>query len=226
MIRSSSNNRSSGRAIVSRQLLLRLTVVVMLILFLCPGPQTMPLSGDSNSEVTLQSNSAGMWAESGNPSYESTGAAQNVVLNGAITNESQQSVLIDSSAPTPVSINAPQGWTGTSLAGTMEQLSTSITPIENGLLDNYHSERTIMAGSPWNAMDYNVPDNWNILEEGESSIHPYYGRLFFHSYSGTGRDGSMGWRFNSVYTTANNIDPTLKLYLRQHVDVPYRELYS
>ncbi|MHA2361515.1 MAG: hypothetical protein ACXAB6_06260, partial [Candidatus Thorarchaeota archaeon] len=116
----------------------------MLILFLCPGPQTMPLSGDSNSEVTLQSNSAGMWAESGNPSYESTGAAQNVVLNGAITNESQQSVLIDSSAPTPVSINAPQGWTGTSLARTMEQLSTSITPIENGLLDNYHSERTIM----------------------------------------------------------------------------------
>ncbi|MHA2265854.1 MAG: hypothetical protein ACXAEN_25970, partial [Candidatus Thorarchaeota archaeon] len=210
----------------SRHLQLRLVVMIMLILFIYPAPLTMPIGSNSNGEVTLQNIGDSVWADSGVSSYEATGAAQSVTLNGAISNNSQQTVLIDSSAPTPVSTNAPQGWTGTSLSGTVEQISTSLTPIENGHLDNYHSERTIIAGSPWNAMEYNVPDDWNIMEDGESNIHPYYGRLFFHSYSGTGRAGSMGWRFNAVYGTTNTIDPSLKLYLRQHVDLPYRELYS
>jgi hypothetical protein len=159
-------------------------------------------------------------------SFEGSGDSQDVTLNGVVSNDSQGLVMIDSTTPTQVTISAPSGWTGTSLGGTMDQISTTFTPIENGLLDAYHSERTIIAGSPWNAMEYNVPDNWNIIEEGESSIHPYYGRLFFHSYAGSGRAGSMGWRYTAVFGTTNAIDPSMQLYLSQHVDIPYRELYS
>ncbi|MHA2385478.1 MAG: LamG-like jellyroll fold domain-containing protein, partial [Candidatus Thorarchaeota archaeon] len=108
----------------------------------------------------------------------------------------------------------------------MDQISTTFTPIKNGLLDNYHSERTIIPGSPWSGTEYDVPDNWNIIEEGESPNHPYYSRLSFHSYSGLGRQGSMGWRFNAYYGTTNAIDPSMKLYLSQQVHIPYRELYS
>ncbi|MFX1271105.1 MAG: hypothetical protein ACFFAX_05410 [Promethearchaeota archaeon] len=112
------------------------------------------------------------------------------------------------------------------MSGSISQISTSFQPIKNGLLDTYHTERTIISGSPWNAMEYNVPDEWSIIEEGESAIHPYYGRLYFHSYSGSGRDGSMGWRYTATFGTTNAINPSMKLYLTQSVQLPYRELYG
>ncbi|MHA2021332.1 MAG: hypothetical protein ACW96N_06430, partial [Candidatus Thorarchaeota archaeon] len=204
----------------------KLVVLGMLILFICPIPGSIPSRSVTDGYPSSQVGWPDIWALSGDQSYEGSGASRDVTLNGVITNDSQDLVLIDPMTPTPVTISAPQGWTGASLSGTMNQISTTFEPIKNGLLDNYHSERTIISGSPWSGTEYDVPDNWNIIEEGESPNHPYYSRLFFQSYSGLGRQGSMGWRFNAYYGTTNAIDPSMKLYLSQQVHIPYRELYS
>ncbi|MHA1926636.1 MAG: hypothetical protein ACW974_12020, partial [Candidatus Thorarchaeota archaeon] len=209
----------------ARRLPFRLVVMGMIILFLCPVPGSIPNQSIADGSVS-QYRDTSSWTASGDQALEGSGASQDVTLNGVVSNDSQDIVLIDSMTPTPVTINAPEGWTGTSLGGTIDQISTTFTPIKNGLLDAYHTERTIIPGSPWNAMDYDVPDNWNIIEEGESTIHPYYGRLFFHSYAGSGRAGSMGWRYTAVFGTTNTIDPSMQLYLTQHIEIPYRELYS
>ncbi|MHA2003237.1 MAG: hypothetical protein ACW960_03935, partial [Candidatus Thorarchaeota archaeon] len=225
MIATASNATSSSIRNCARRLPFRLLVMCMMILFLCPVPGSIYNQGIADGSKTQYTDTS-LWTASGNQPFEGNGAFQDVTLNGVVSNDSQDLVLIDSMTPTPVTINAPEGWTGTSLGGTIDQISTRFTPIKNGLLDAYHTERTIISGSPWNAMDYDVPDNWNIIEEGESSIHPYYGRLFFHSYAGSGRAGSMGWRYTAVFGTTNTIDPSMQLYLSQHVEIPYRELYS
>jgi hypothetical protein len=205
----------------------RLIAMVFLVLFLCPMTGSLVTDSPVRDNYQIQPDlNMQRWLLSEDTTYSGTGATQSVTLNGAFTNDTQGVVLIDSSTPTPVSISAPQDWTGTSLTGTMEQISTQFTPIKNGLLDTYHTERTIISGSPWNAMEYNVPDDWNIIEKGETYDHPYYGRLFFHSYSGDGREGSMGWRFSSAFGTTNAIYPDMEIYLTQNVQVPYRELYS
>ncbi|MFW9862188.1 MAG: hypothetical protein ACFFEX_08975 [Candidatus Thorarchaeota archaeon] len=209
----------------TRRMPFRLVMIGMLILLCCPIPGFLPAQNGDRFSSSQERNTS-VLASSGVQSYGGSGASQSVTLNGAVSNDSQGIVLLDSSAPTPATISGPQGWTGTSLSGSISQISTSFQPIKNGLLDTYHTERTINSGSPWNAMEYNVPDEWSIIEEGESTIHPYYGRLYFHSYSGSGRDGSMGWRYTATFGTTNAIDPSMKLYLTQRVQLPYRELYG
>ncbi|NHJ13848.1 MAG: DUF2341 domain-containing protein [Candidatus Thorarchaeota archaeon] len=205
----------------------KLIVVGLLVLLLCPMTGLPAANGEGERISQIEQNpDIQRFAQAGDTTYAATGASQTATLKGVFTNDTQDLVMMDSSAATPVSIYAPQGWTGTSLSGTLEHLSTQFAPIQNGLLDLYHTERTIIAGSSWNAQEYNVPDSWTIVEEGETIIHPYYGRLFFHSYSGSGREGSMGWRFNANFGTTNAVNPGMELYLRQHVGVPYRELYS
>ncbi|MFW9833696.1 MAG: LamG-like jellyroll fold domain-containing protein, partial [Candidatus Thorarchaeota archaeon] len=222
---------NSGHPLISgiskRTIAMRLVAVVVLVLFLCPMTEQPITDGPMRETYQIQPDSSMQrWLSAESTAYSGLGATQSVTLNGVYTNNSQGLVLLDSSTPTPVSISSPQDWTGNSLTGTMEHISTQFAPIKNGLLDSYHTERTIISGSPWNAMDYNVPDDWNIIEEGETYNHPYYGRLFFHSYSGDGREGSMGWRFNTVFGTTNTIYPDMEIYLTQHVQLPYREISS
>ncbi|MFW9913727.1 MAG: hypothetical protein ACFFEU_14715, partial [Candidatus Thorarchaeota archaeon] len=210
----------------TRNLLFQLMVVGMLVLVVSPIPGFISSSNVTEAYPGSQVQWTDNWALSEGQSYGGSGAPQDVGLDGAITNDSQELVLIDSSAPTPVSISAPQGWTGTALSGTMDHISTRFTPIQNGLLDTYHTERTIVSGWPWSSQEYNVPDNWAIIEKSEDPLHPYYGHLYFHSYAGDGREGSMGWRFTANYGTSNSVDPSDRIFLCQQIGVPWRELYS
>ncbi|MFW9888305.1 MAG: hypothetical protein ACFFER_08995, partial [Candidatus Thorarchaeota archaeon] len=207
-------------------LLFHLMVVGMLVLVVSPVPSFISSSNVTEPYPASQVQWTDNWGLSEGQYYEGSGAPQDVGLNGAITNDSQELVLIDSSAPTAVTISAPQGWTGTSLSGTMDHISTRFAPIKNGLLDTYHTERTIVSGWPWSSQEYNVPDNWAIIDEGEDPAHPYYGHLYFHSYSADGRQGSMGWRFTANYGTTNSLDPSDRIFLCQQIGIPWRELYS
>ncbi|MHA2356730.1 MAG: hypothetical protein ACXADC_16250, partial [Candidatus Thorarchaeota archaeon] len=162
MIATTSNITSSSIRNRAQRLPFRLLVMSMMILFLCPVPGSIPNPSIADGSISRYTDTSS-WTVSGDQTFEGSGASQDVTLNGVVTNDSQDLVLIDSMTPTPVTINAPQGWTGTSLGGTIDQISATFTPIKNGLLDAYHTERTIIPGSPWNAMEYNVPDNWNII---------------------------------------------------------------
>ena len=48
----------------------------------------------------------------GQQAYSSSGAAQPVTFDGLLSNDSQGLVLVDPSATSAVSIQAPSGWTG------------------------------------------------------------------------------------------------------------------
>ncbi|MFX1331043.1 MAG: hypothetical protein ACFE9W_05785 [Promethearchaeota archaeon] len=210
----------------TRNLLFQLVVVGILILVVSPVPSFISSSNMAEAYPASQVQWTDNWAQSEGQSYAGSGAPQDITLNGAITNDSQELELIDPSAPTAVTISAPQGWSGTSLSGTMDHISTRFTPIKNGLLDTYHTERTIVSGWPWSSQEYNVPDNWAIIDEGEDPVHPYYGHLYFHSYSANGMQGSMGWRFTANYGTTNSLDTSDRIFLCQQIGMPWRELYS
>ncbi|MHA1943291.1 MAG: hypothetical protein ACW96M_02740, partial [Candidatus Thorarchaeota archaeon] len=112
--------------------------------------------------------------------YSSSGAAQPVTFDGFYTNDSQELVIVDPSTPSQVSIHAPSGWTGNDLSGSLEYISTEFRPLRNGLLDDYHEERHILSGSPWNSEVFNVPDDWSVLKNGDSTTHPTHGGLYWY----------------------------------------------
>jgi hypothetical protein len=160
--------------------------------------------------------------------YSSSGSPQQFTLQGVVTNATQNIVTLNPSATTPVSINAPAGWTGTALDGSLEFISAQVGQVENGLLDAYHGEHFIVPGSTQSAYTVYVPDYWSIIEKGETVIHPHYGHLYFLNYltGYTGRNGSMGWEFVADFGTSNPINPDMELYLSQAVQMPWREVYS
>ncbi|MFW9810236.1 MAG: hypothetical protein ACFFE6_12740, partial [Candidatus Thorarchaeota archaeon] len=136
----------------------------------------------------------------GQQAYSSSGAAQQVTFDGSFTNDTQGLVMVDPSATKPVSIHAPSGWTGNGLSGSLEYMSTEFRPLRNGLLDDYHGERHILPGSPWNAEVFDVPDYWSLLKNGDSTSHPTHGGLYWYTAAGSGRDGSMGWRPSVLFS--------------------------
>ena len=158
--------------------------------------------------------------------YSATGASQPVSFDGMFHNDSQSIVMLDSQNPGTVSIQAPSGWTGYDLSGSLEHLSTEFRTLKNSLLDYYHVERHIISGSPWNSEVFNVPDSWSILKSGDSTSHPTHGGLYWYTSAGSGRDGSMGWRPSALFDTTKTLSPSMEIYLSQDVHLPWREVYS
>jgi len=164
----------------------------------------------------------------GDISYVNTGAPQSVTLKGVVGNDSQVIELLDPLASLPVSIDAPSGWTGEAMSGNIEHLSTRIAQVKNGLLDEYHIEHFIVPGSPWSDIEFFVPDDWAIVEKGETLAHPRSGHLYMLNYStgaNTGREGSMGWEFNANFA-GHDANPEMELHLSQQIHLPWREVYS
>jgi hypothetical protein len=158
--------------------------------------------------------------------YSSTGAPQPVTFDGLYSNDTQDLVTLDSSTPTAVSLQAPSGWTGYDLSGTLEHLSTEFRPLKNGLLDNYHSERYIISGSPWNSEEFYIPDEWSISKSGDATSHPTHGGLYWFEAAGSGREGSMGWRPSVLISSGTPLSPSMELYLSQELHLPWRDAYS
>jgi hypothetical protein len=165
-------------------------------------------------------------AAQGHQSYSSTGAPQPVTFDGLLSNDTQALVTIDPLASTAVSIQAPTEWTGYDLNGTLEHLSTEFRPLKNGLLDNYHAERYIISGSPWNSEEFNVPDGWSVLKNGDSTSHPTHGGLYWYSSAGSGRESSWGWRPSALFSSGSPLDTDMELYLGQDLQLPWRDVYS
>ncbi|OLS31169.1 MAG: hypothetical protein ThorAB25_04900 [Candidatus Thorarchaeota archaeon AB_25] len=162
----------------------------------------------------------------GQQAYSATGASQPVAFDGLLSNDTQPLVMLNPSAPTAIPIQAPSGWTGYDLSGTLDHLSTEFRPLKNGLLDEYHEERHILSGSPWNSEVFNVPDDWSILKNGDSTSHPTHGGLYWYTAAGSGRDGSMGWRPSVLFSAGNPLNPNMELYLSQGLQLPWRDVYS
>ncbi|MFW9815640.1 MAG: hypothetical protein ACFFEW_06905, partial [Candidatus Thorarchaeota archaeon] len=158
--------------------------------------------------------------------YSSSGSAQTVTFDGLLTNDSQGIVMVDPSTPNAVSIQAPSGWTGNGLSGSLDYMSTEFRPLRNGLLDDYHGERHILPGSPWNAEVFDVPDYWSLLKNGDSTSHPTHGGLYWYTAAGSGRDGSMGWRPSVLFSSGTPLDTDMELYLVQDLQMPWRDVYS
>ncbi|MFW9959160.1 MAG: hypothetical protein ACFFCT_13900, partial [Candidatus Odinarchaeota archaeon] len=179
-----------------RKILFKSIVSSLIILAICtPCGLNSIVSNKAVNEIFNRVLNNQYGTAQGGQSYSSSGNAQQFTLQGVVTNTTQDIVLLDSSAPTPVSINAPAGWIGDSLSGTMEFISTRIGQVRNGLLDTYHSEHFIVPGSTQSSYTVYVPDHWTLIEKGEVIIHPHYGRLYFLNYATghTGRNGTMGW---------------------------------
>jgi hypothetical protein len=162
----------------------------------------------------------------GQQTYGSSGAAQPVTFDGVFSNDSQGIVMINPSTPSAVSIQAPSGWTGNDLSGSLEYISSEFRPLKNSLLDEYHGERHILSGSPWNSEVFNVPDEWSVLKNGDSTTHPTHGGLYWYSSTGSGRDNSMGWRPSVLFSSGTPLDTDMELYLSQNLQLPWREVYS
>ena len=199
---------------------------ILLLMFCSPVGVSSNLHGSASSSITgLDSSNMFNLAE-GLQEYRSTGGSQPVTFNGLFSNDSQGFVLIDSSSPTAVSLQAPTGWTGTELTGTLDHLSAVFRPLKNGLLDSYHAERHIISGSPWNSEEFYIPDDWSILKNGDTTSHPTHGGLYWYNTAGSGREGSMGWRPSVLFSTGSPLSPSMELYLSQELQLPWREVYS
>ncbi|MFW9787425.1 MAG: hypothetical protein ACFFE1_07105, partial [Candidatus Thorarchaeota archaeon] len=205
----------------------RIIIPCIFLLIFCspvglnPNQADLISGGFSSENIPNQ-----FWTTEGSQSYSSSGAAQPVTYEGLFSNDSQSIVMLDSSAPTPVSIQAPLGWTGTDMSGSLEYLSTVIKPVKNGLLDDYHEERHILSGSPWNSEVFNVPDGWSISKNGDSTTHPTHGSLYWYSSAGSGRESSMGWRPSVLISLGTPINTDMELYLSQSLQLPWRDVYS
>jgi hypothetical protein len=221
-----SNLKLSGRY---RKLLLKSVLPCLIILAICMPIGVNPNGkGVETNDILRQTSPNQYGLAQGDESYSSSGSAQQFALQGVVTNETQGLVLLNPSSSTSVPINAPAGWTGDALSGTIESISTRISQIRNGRLDAYHGEHFIVPGSTQSATTVYVPDDWSLIEKGESVIHPRYGRLYFLNYTSghTGRNGTMGWEFVADFGTSNPISPSMELYLSQPIQMPWREVYS
>jgi len=189
-----------------------LTLGLMLLL-LCSTTNSMVTQNGVGAGIphpkTLDGRSS---VAQGDLSYGNTGAPQSVTLLASL----------------PVSVSAPSGWTGEALRGSIEHLSTRIAQVKNGLLDDYHSEHFIVPGYPWSAIEVFVPDDWAIVEKGDTPTHPRMGHLYVLNYStgsSTGRDGSMGWEFNANFA-GHQVEPEMEIHFSQQIHLPWREVYS
>ncbi len=230
---SRSNTRSShifsGKILTRnvRGIVYRSIIPCLILLMFCspaginpyqPESSTGGLFGDSLTDMMVPAQ--------GLQDYGSTGASQLVTFDGLLSNDTQSIVMIDPSTPVAVPIQSPIDWTGSDLSGTLEHLSTEFRPLENGLLDNYHSERHILSGSPWNSEEFNVPDGWSVLKNGDTTSHPTHGGLYWYSAAGSGREGSMGWRPSVLISSGTPLDTDMELYMSQDLHLPWRAVYS
>ncbi|MHA2056225.1 MAG: hypothetical protein ACW979_01215 [Candidatus Thorarchaeota archaeon] len=210
-----------------KRYLSRAIISCIIILILCSPVGTNQsqneLAADTLTREVLRNQ---FGAAQGHQSYSSTGAPQPVTFDGLLSNDTQALVTIDPLAPTAVSIQAPTEWTGYDLNGTLEHLSTEFRPLKNGLLDNYHAERYIISGSPWNSEEFNVPDGWSVLKNGDSTSHPTHGGLYWYSSAGSGRESSWGWRPSALFSSGSPLDTDMELYLGQDLQLPWRDVYS
>jgi hypothetical protein len=205
----------------------RIIIPCIILLIYCAPVGVAPNPSDLRITDSAKENSANsIELSEGQQTYSSSGSSQSVTFNGQFTNDTQNLVMIDSSAPSTVSIHAPPGWTGSDLSGTLDYLSTEFKPLKNGLLDAYHGERYIISGSTWNSEVFNVPDGWSILKSGDSTSHPTHGGLYWYTTAGSGIEGSMGWRPSALFSTGATLNPSMELYLVQELQMPWREIYS
>ncbi|MFW9964336.1 MAG: hypothetical protein ACFFCX_12270, partial [Candidatus Sifarchaeia archaeon] len=232
-----SNNHNKARlsnVIIYRNLIkewkracFRIIIPCFILLIFCSPAGLTPGQSDLASR-NLTGNGQPNWfgLAEGQQAYSATGAPQPVTFDGVFSNDTQSIVMIDPSTPKAVSIQAPAGWTGSDLSGSLEYLSTEFKPLKNRLLDDYHAERYIIEGSPWNSEVFNVPDDWSVLKGGDSTSHPTHGGLYWYTAAGSGREGSMGWRPSVLFDTSKTISPSMEIYLSQEVQLPWREVYS
>jgi hypothetical protein len=205
----------------------RIIIPCIILLIYCTPVGVTPNPSDLRTKDFAMENSVNRFGLSdGQQSYSSSGASQPVTFDGQFTNDTQNLVMIDSSATSTVSIQAPSGWTGYDLSGSLDYLSTEFRPLKNGLLDSYHGERYIISGSSWNSEVFNVPDDWSILKSGDSTNHPTHGGLYWYATAGSGIESSMGWRPSVLFSTGTTLNPDMKLYLVQEIQLPWREVYS
>jgi hypothetical protein len=212
---------------ICRPVYSKLIIPCIILLMFCSPVGLTPNQSDLTSGGAINNNSV-YWFEpsEGSQEYSSTGASQPVTFGGLFSNATQPIVMLDSSAPTAVSIAAPQGWSTNDLSGTIEHISTKVGGLTNGLLDDYHSERCIITGSAWSSETYYIPDGWSLLKSGDSTIHPGHGGLYWYTSAGSGMEDSMGWRPSVLFDTGKTIDPSMEIYLSQQVQLPWREVYS
>ena len=205
----------------------RISIPFFILLIFCSPVGVQPnKTGISINDVTSENPQYWFDPADAQQTYNSAGAAQPVIFDGLYTNDSQSIVMFDSSSPKTVSIQAPSGWTGTDLSGSIEYLSTEFRPLKNGLLDVYHEERYILSGSPWNSEVFSVPDDWSLLKSGDSTSHPTHGGLYWYTSAGSGREGSMGWRPSALFALDTPLSPDMKLCLSQSIQMPWRNVYS
>jgi hypothetical protein len=210
-----------------RRTILRLAVPIFIILALCSPAGLIPSESAGQMDLPWVQNPTNQYGTAqGELGYSSSGAAQPFTLQGVLTNETQDIVLLDSSNPSTVSLSAPQGWTATDLSGSIDHLTTQIDPVSNGPLDAYHTERYIIGGSAWNSETYDVPDGWTLAKAGDSTPHPKHGGLYWYNSAGLGRDATMGWRPSVLFSTSNTLSPSMEIYLAQELQMPWREVYS
>ncbi|MFW9963939.1 MAG: DUF2341 domain-containing protein, partial [Candidatus Sifarchaeia archaeon] len=211
----------------SKRLCLRTIIPCIILLIFCsPAGLTTSNSDYAIGNFTNYGQNNWLGSSEGQQAYSATGASQPVAFSGLFSNDSQSLIMVDSSTPTSVSLQAPNGWTGYNLGGSLEHLSTGLRPLKNGLLDDFHGERYIISGSPWNSEVFNVPDDWSVLKNGDTTSHPTHGGLYWYTSAGNGRESSMGWRPSVLFDTSKTLNPTMEIYLSQEVQLPWREVYS
>ena len=215
------------RAKIWKPVYYRVIIPCIILLMFCSPAGFTPNQSDLTSGKAINNNSS-YWFEpsEGSQEYSSTGASQPINFSGLFSNATQSIVMLDSSTPASVPIAMPQGWTANALSGTMEHISTQISQLTNGLLDDYHTERYIITGSTWNSETLYLPDGWSLVKKGDSTTHPGHGGLYWYTSAGAGRESSMGWRPSVLFDTTKTLNPNMEIYLSQQVQLPWRDVYS
>ncbi|MFW9965486.1 MAG: hypothetical protein ACFFCX_18080, partial [Candidatus Sifarchaeia archaeon] len=152
-------------------------------------------------------------------------------LNGQVSNVGQGTISFDSSSSGVSSVTLTDGWTGTDLEAQIDSLSWTVEDvIQNGNLNNYHSEQFIITSNPtYNAEAHRVPNGWTLFKNVQNDVgdnaHPNHGVYELYSVS-AGYGSTWGVRFDADWGTGFQHTANDEVYFGQMISLPWRQVYS
>ncbi len=206
---------------------LSIIAVLFILAFMLPMTTTLPVvTNNPNQEtITEQDDMKSRYAVSDISS--GGGMTLPVTMTGTLTNTYDGQMVIDSSDSGETTITTTDGWTGSNLDSSINDLSLTIdNTLENGKLDDYHNEKWLISG--YESEDVGVPNSWTLTKDisGGGSTHPHYGTFELNRFAGSGYQNSEGWRFDADWSSGTNIGAGDTIYISQMVSLPYRDIQS
>ncbi|NHJ13354.1 MAG: hypothetical protein EAX95_06735 [Candidatus Thorarchaeota archaeon] len=202
-----------------------LVMIMFVFLFISPVFQAAGPDNAWNSFGSINPDQSRILSD-GTSATTGSGSPIPYTMTGIAINRDDGTFLIDADTAEIGSITLSDGWSGSNLQATIDELVVRVDDaLRNPTWDGTHPEKWLIGETASRVEDVIVPDDWTLVfNDPDDSAHPHDGVWEMVDRSGQGYSGSPGFEFQAEIDASYNLDPTDEMYLGQHVLAPWRSI--